>query len=59
MNLRLRKQHVIPGFGPTLGYTIFYLSLIVLIPLSALVINTAGMTREAFVAAVTSPGRRP
>jgi sulfate transport system permease protein len=55
MNLRLRKQHVIPGFGPTLGYTIFYLSLIVLIPLSALVINTAGMTREAFVAAVTSP----
>jgi len=55
MNLRLRKQYVIPGFGPTLGYTIFYLSLIVLIPLSALVINTAGMTREAFVAAVTSP----
>jgi sulfate transport system permease protein len=55
MNLRLRKQHVIPGFGPTLGYTIFYLSLIVLIPLSALVINTAGMTRKAFVAAVTSP----
>ena len=55
MNLRLRKQHVIPGFGPALGYTIFYLSLIVLIPLSALVINTAGMTREAFIAAVTSP----
>jgi len=55
MNLRLRKQHVLPGFGPTMGYTIFYLSLIVLIPLSALVINTAGMTWEAFVTAVTSP----
>jgi sulfate transport system permease protein len=55
MNLRLRKQHVLPGFGPTMGYTVFYLSLIVLIPLSALVINTAGMTWEAFVTAVTSP----
>lgn len=55
MNFPLKKQHVLPGFGPTLGYTIFYLSLIVLIPLSALVINTAGMTWEAFVAAVTSP----
>lgn len=55
MNLLLRKQHVLSGFGPTMGYTIFYLSLIVLIPLSALVINTAGMTWEAFIAAVTSP----
>jgi sulfate transport system permease protein len=55
MNFPLKKQHVLPGFGPTLGYTIFYLSLIVLIPLSALVINTAGMTWEAFITAVTSP----
>jgi sulfate transport system permease protein len=38
-----------------MGYTVFYLSLIVLIPLSALVINTAGMTWAAFVSAVTSP----
>jgi sulfate transport system permease protein len=55
MNFPLKKQHVLPGFGPTVGYTIFYLSLIVLIPLSVLVINTAGMTREAFITAVTSP----
>lgn len=55
MHLRLRKQHVLPGFGATMGYTVFYLSLIVLIPLSALVINTAGMTWEAFASAVTSP----
>lgn len=55
MNFPLKKQHVLPGFGPTLGYTIFYLSLIVLIPLSVLVINTAGMTWEAFITAVTSP----
>jgi len=55
MNLPFKKQHVLPGFGPTVGYTIFYLSLIVLIPLSVLVINTAGMTWEAFITAVTSP----
>jgi sulfate transport system permease protein len=55
MNFPLKKQHMLPGFGPTLGYTIFYLSLIVLIPLSMLVINTAGMTTEAFITAVTSP----
>jgi len=46
---------VLPGFGPTLGYTIFYLSLMVLIPLSALVFKTAGMTWHAFVSTITSP----
>ncbi len=46
---------VLPGLGPTLGYAVFYLSLIVLIPLSALVFKTAEMTWEAFVVAVTSP----
>ncbi|HND54366.1 MAG TPA: sulfate ABC transporter permease subunit CysT [Pirellulaceae bacterium] len=35
------RNRVIPGFGLTLGYTITYLSLIVLIPLSALVFKTA------------------
>ncbi|MFA5180478.1 MAG: sulfate ABC transporter permease subunit CysT [Syntrophales bacterium] len=55
MNFLLQKQRILPGFGPTLGYTIFYLSLIVLIPLSALVINTAGMSWDAFMAAVASP----
>jgi sulfate transport system permease protein len=55
MNFPLQKQCVLPGFRPTLGYTVFYLSLIVLIPLSALVINTAGMTWDAFITAVTSP----
>ena len=51
----LKRRSVLPGFGPTLGYTIFCLSLIVLIPLSALVFKTAGMTWQAFTAAVTSP----
>ena len=52
---RGRSRKVLPGFNLTLGYTLLYLSLIVLIPLSALVIKTFGMSWEAFWAAVTSP----
>ena len=36
MLLRLKQPCVLPGFGLTLGYTVLYLSLVVLIPLSAL-----------------------
>jgi len=51
-----RKMHnVLPGFGPTLGYTIFYLSLVVLIPLSALVFKTAGLSWQEFMEAVAAP----
>ena len=49
------KSSVIPGFGPTLGFTLFYLGLIVLLPLSALFIKAAGMGVEQFVAAAFSP----
>jgi sulfate transport system permease protein len=34
---RLRESSVLPGFWPTLGFTVTYLSLIVLIPLAALI----------------------
>ena len=44
-----------PGFNLTLGYTLLYLSLIVLIPISALFLKTFTMNWEQFVAAVTSP----
>ena len=37
------RRRVMPGFGLTLGFTLTYLSLIVLIPLAALVINAAGL----------------
>ncbi|MBU5613237.1 sulfate ABC transporter permease subunit CysT [Geomonas azotofigens] len=50
-----RKNNVLPGFTPALGYTIFYLSLVVLIPLSALFFKTASLSWDAFVAAVTAP----
>ncbi len=45
---------VIPGFGLSLGFTIFYLALIVLIPLSAVFLKTFTLTWEAFWNAVTS-----
>jgi len=50
-----RKHNVLPGFTPTLGYTVFYLSIIVLIPLSALFFKTATLTWDQFVAAVSAP----
>jgi sulfate/thiosulfate transport system permease protein len=46
---------VLPGFGLSLGYTLLYLSLIVLIPLSAMFLKTAQMTWPAFWEAVASP----
>lgn len=51
----MKRHNVLPGFGPTMGYTIFYLSLIVLIPLSALVFKSAGLSWHDFVAVVTAP----
>jgi sulfate transport system permease protein len=40
---RLRRSGVLPGFGPSLGYTLFYLGLFVLIPLSALVLRATSL----------------
>jgi sulfate/thiosulfate transport system permease protein len=48
-------QRVLPGFRLTLGYTLFYLALIVLLPLSALVFKTLSLTWEQFISAVASP----
>lgn len=49
------SRRILPGFGLSLGFTLTYLSLIVLIPLAAAFIKTAGMTWDEFVAAVASP----
>jgi sulfate transport system permease protein len=46
---------VLPGFSLSLGFTVFYLSLVVLIPLSALLLNTLQMSWDAFWLAVSSP----
>ena len=53
--VRRATKKVLPGFGLTMGYTLFYLSIIVLIPLSALLFKTFSLTWEQFVTAVTSP----
>jgi sulfate transport system permease protein len=39
----MRRRNTLPGFGLSLGFTLFYLSLIVLIPLSTLPLKTATM----------------
>ncbi len=44
----------LPGFRGTLGFTILYLSLVVLLPLSALVCKSAGLTWPEFWSTVTS-----
>jgi sulfate transport system permease protein len=49
------SRKVLPGFHLTLGYTLFYLCLIVLIPLSALVLKTFTLSWDQFWLAVTSP----
>lgn len=49
------SRKVLPGFNLTLGYTLLYLSLIVLLPLSALVFKTFTLSGEQFWAAVSSP----
>jgi sulfate/thiosulfate transport system permease protein len=48
-------RKVLPGFNLTLGYTLVYLSLIVLIPLAALVLKSFTLSWPQFVDAVTSP----
>lgn len=52
----LRKQHnVLPGFHLSLGFTIFYLSLIVLIPLSMIFLKTMSLSWQEFWQIVTEP----
>lgn len=56
MNFPLRRHHsVLPGFGLTLGYVLLYLSLMVLIPLSALFVESASLTWSEFWGTVASP----
>lgn len=52
---RRRSKQVLPGFGLTLGYTLLYLSIIVLIPLVALLTKTFSLTWVQFWEAVAAP----
>lgn len=53
MRLALKRHSVLPGFGLTMGFTLTYLSLVVLIPLAALFIKSAGASAADFWAAAT------
>jgi sulfate transport system permease protein len=55
MSKNFAKRQVIPGFGITMGYTVTYLSLIVLVPLAALFLKSAGLGWTDFWKAVSSP----
>ena len=55
MRPALKKHSVLPGFGMTLGYTLLYLSLIVLIPLAVLLARTATIPLEDIWQTVTAP----
>src|SRR5262249_36421750 len=53
---RLQKDHsVLPGFGLAMGFTLLYLSLVVLVPLSTLFWKSAGLGPAGFWRAVTAP----
>ena len=55
MAFQLKKPSVLPGFGLTMGFTLLYLSLLVLIPLGGLVLQTTTMGWSRFVDTVTQP----
>lgn len=44
MASKWKERSVLPGFGLSMGFTVLYLSLIVLFPLSAIFIKTSGLT---------------
>ena len=50
-----RRRGVLPGFGLALGFTLLYLTLVVLIPLSTVFIKSAGLSTSEIWAKVTAP----
>ncbi|RUL48056.1 sulfate ABC transporter permease subunit CysT [Lysinibacillus antri] len=50
-----KKKTIIPGFSLTLGYTMIYLSIIVLLPLSMIFFNTLSMSWSEFYETITHP----
>lgn len=51
----LRSRHVLPGFSLSLGFTLFYLTGLVLIPLLALVLRPAELGLDGFWSAISTP----
>lgn len=53
--MHIKEKSVLPGFGITVGFTILYLSLMVLIPISMLFIKTSALTWPQFWEVISSP----
>jgi sulfate transport system permease protein len=53
--VNFRRRSIIPGFGLTLGFTVFYLSLVVLVPLSATFFEASKVGWHEFWRVVTTP----
>src|SRR4051812_12471173 len=51
----MRHNSVLPGFGLTMGVTLTYLGLLVLLPLSTVFVRTAGLTGSQFWSIVSNP----
>ena len=50
MQTSFKRRSILPGFWPAFGYTVLYLSLIVLIPLSAVFLKSASIRLGAYLA---------
>jgi len=53
--ISLKQPSVLPGFGLTMGFTLSYLGIFVLIPLACLLLRSAAIPWDRFVAAVVDP----
>jgi sulfate transport system permease protein len=53
--MELKRRSILPGFGLTMGYTLMYLTVIVLVPLSTIFFKTAELTWSQFWSIVTAP----
>ncbi len=53
--MKSRRRSIIPGFGLTLGFTVFYLSLVVLVPLSATFFEASKVGWQEFWRVVMTP----
>ena len=49
------RRQILPGFGLSLGFTVVYLSLIILVPLAALFIKASGIGVDGFVHTILAP----
>lgn len=53
--IRARRRSIIPGFGLTLGYTLLYLALLVLLPLTALIVHASALAPADWWQIISSP----